>query len=133
VEILDYAAVHDSGTLVNPRSYDGQIIGGTAQGVATALAEELSFDGQGVPLPTTFWDYLMPTALDVPEVNVGHEETPSPLTAHGIKGGGEAGRLMAPGALSAAIDDALRDFGVRVTELPATGERIVGWITEGRD
>lgn len=129
VEILDYAAVHDSGTLVNPRSYDGQIVGGTAQGVATALSEELSFDAHGMPLPLTFWDYLMPTALDVPEVNIGHEETPSPLTAHGIKGGGEAGRLMAPGALSAAIDDALRDFDVRVTELPATPERIVGWIS----
>jgi CO/xanthine dehydrogenase Mo-binding subunit len=109
VEILAYAAVHDSGTLVNPRSYDGQILGGTAQGVATALSEELTYDAAGNPTTTTFWDYLMPTALDVPEVNIGHEQTPSPITAHGIKGGGEAGRLMAPGAISAAIDDALRD------------------------
>ncbi|MBN9110717.1 MAG: xanthine dehydrogenase family protein [Pseudonocardia sp.] len=128
VDILDYVAVHDSGTLVNPRSYDGQIVGGTAQGVGTALAEEMTYDAAGNPLVGTFWDYLIPTALDVPEVNFGHEETPSPITAHGIKGGGEAGRLMAPGALSAAIDDALRDHGVRVTELPATPERIVGWI-----
>jgi CO/xanthine dehydrogenase Mo-binding subunit len=131
VTILDYAAVHDSGTLVNPRSYDGQIVGGTAQGIGTALSEELAFDSHGTPLMGTFWDYLIPGALDVPDVNIGHEETPSPLTTHGIKGGGEAGRLMAPGALSAAIDDALRDYGVRVTELPATPERIVAWIEQG--
>jgi CO/xanthine dehydrogenase Mo-binding subunit len=131
VEILDYTAVHDSGTLVNPRSYDGQIVGGTAQGVATALAEELTYDAAGNPQTGTFWDYLMPTALDVPEVNIGHEQTPSPITAHGVKGGGEAGRLMAPGAISAAIDDALIDLGVRVTELPATPERVVGWIAAG--
>ena len=134
VVILDYVAVHESGTLVNPRSYDGQIIGGTAQGVATALLGELSFDENGVPLPTTFWDYLMPTALDVPEITIGQEETPSPLIAHGIKGGGEAVRLMAPGALPAAIDVALRDYGVRVTDLPATSERIIGWLSrEGQD
>jgi CO/xanthine dehydrogenase Mo-binding subunit len=133
VTILDYAAVHDSGTLVNPRSYDGQILGGTAQGIATALAEEFAFDDGGNPITTTFWDYLMPTAMDVPEMNIGHQETPSPITVNGVKGGGEAGRLMAPGALSAAIDDALRDYGVRVRELPATPERIIALIDEARD
>jgi CO/xanthine dehydrogenase Mo-binding subunit len=128
VEILKYAAVHDAGTMVNPRSLEGQIIGGTAQGVATALLEELVFDDQGQPLSTAFTDFLMPTAMEVPELDIGHEETPSPLTEYGIKGGGEAGRMMAPGALSAAIDDALVDFGVHVTELPATPERITRWI-----
>lgn len=131
VKILDYAAVHDAGTMVNPRSLEGQIIGGTAQGVATALLEELVFDDQGQPLSTTFMDFLMPTAMEVPEVTIGHEETPSPITVHGIKGGGEAGRMMAPSAMSAAIDDALSSFGVYVRELPATPARIVQWITEG--
>jgi CO/xanthine dehydrogenase Mo-binding subunit len=128
VKILKYAAVHDAGTMVNPRSLEGQIIGGTAQGVATALLEELVFDDQGQPLSTSFMDFLMPTAMEIPELAIGHEETPSPLTEYGIKGGGEAGRMMAPGALSAAIDDALIDYGVHVTELPATPERITRWI-----
>jgi CO/xanthine dehydrogenase Mo-binding subunit len=130
VEILKYVAVHDSGTIVNPRSLEGQVIGGTVQGIATALLEEFEFDDHGQPLTTTFWDFLMPTAMEVPEFILGHEETPSPITVHGIKGGGEAGRLVAPGAISAAIDDALTDFGVHVTELPATPERIMRWIAD---
>jgi 3-oxo-Delta1-steroid hydratase/dehydrogenase large subunit len=130
VEILKYAAVHDAGTMVNPRSLEGQIVGGTAQGVATALLEEIVYDDQGQPLSTAFTDFLMPTAMEVPELAIGHEETPSPLTEYGIKGGGEAGRMMAPGAVSAAIDDALVEHGVRVTELPATPERITRWISD---
>jgi CO/xanthine dehydrogenase Mo-binding subunit len=128
VEILRYAAVHDAGTMVNPRSLEGQIIGGTAQGVATALLEELVYDDQGQLLSTSFMDFLMPTAMEVPELLIGHEETPSPITEFGIKGGGEAGRMMAPGAVSAAIDDALREYGVHVTDLPATPERILDWV-----
>jgi CO/xanthine dehydrogenase Mo-binding subunit len=130
VQILKYVAVHDAGTMVNPRSLEGQIIGGTAQGVATALLEELVYDDQGQLLSSSFMDFLLPTAMEVPELAIGHEETPSPLTEYGIKGGGEAGRMMAPGAVSAAIDDALVDYGVRVTELPATPERIRGWIVQ---
>ena len=128
VEILRYGAVHDAGTMVNPRSLEGQIIGGTAQGVATALLEELVYDEDGQLLSTSFMDFLMPTSMEVPELVIGHEETPSPLTEFGIKGGGEAGRMMAPGAISAAIDDALRDYDVHVTDLPATPERILDWV-----
>jgi CO/xanthine dehydrogenase Mo-binding subunit len=128
VEILRYAAVHDAGTMVNPRSLEGQIIGGTAQGVATALLEELVYDDAGNLLSTSFMDFLMPTAMEVPELLIGHEETPSPITEYGIKGGGEAGRMMAPGAISAAIDDALREYDVHVTDLPATPERILDWV-----
>jgi CO/xanthine dehydrogenase Mo-binding subunit len=131
VEILRYAAVHDAGTMVNPRSLEGQIVGGTAQGVATALLEEVVYDDQGQPLSTSFMDFLMPTAMEVPELEIGHEETPSPITEYGIKGGGEAGRMMAPGALSAAIDDALVEYDVHVSELPATPERITRWIANG--
>ena len=130
VEILRYAAVHDAGTMVNPRSLEGQIVGGTAQGVATALLEELVYDDQGQLLSTSFMDFLMPTAMEVPELLIGHEETPSPITEYGIKGGGEAGRMMAPGAISAALDDALREYDVHVTDLPATPERILDWVGE---
>ena len=131
VECLKYVAVHDCGRIVNPRSLDGQVIGGTAQGIATALLEELVYDEQGQLQSSTFMDFLMPTSKEVPEIIVGHEETLSPLTTHGIKGGGEAGRMMAPSAISSAIDDALSDFGVHVTRLPATPERIKRWMAEG--
>jgi carbon-monoxide dehydrogenase large subunit len=132
VTYLKYVAVHDAGTLVNPRSLGGQIIGGTAQAIGTTLFERYVYDRDGQLLTSSYMDYLIPTAMEVPEVDVGHEETPSPFTVHGIKGGGEGGRMMTPAALSAAIDDALAPFGARCNELPATPEMIVGWIEEGR-
>jgi CO/xanthine dehydrogenase Mo-binding subunit len=125
-----YVAVHDCGTLVNPRSLEGHIIGGTVQGIGTALMEEFVYDADGGFHSGTYHDYVMPSAIEAPEIVIGHVETPSPYTPHGIKGGGEAGRMMAPGAISAAIDDALAPFGVRVRTLPATPERILGWIEE---
>ncbi len=128
VSFLRYTAVHDAGTVVNPRSLNGHIIGGIAQGLGTALLEEFVYDESGQLLTSSYQDYLIPSALDVPEVVVGHHETPSPYTVHGIKGAGEGGRMMAPAAISSAIDDALRPLGVRVRELPATPERILGWI-----
>jgi CO/xanthine dehydrogenase Mo-binding subunit len=74
----------------------------------------------------------MPTSMDVPSMTVGHLETPSPFTPHGIKGGGEAGRLMAPAAISSAIDDALSAYGVRVDTMPATPARIAAWVRRAR-
>jgi CO/xanthine dehydrogenase Mo-binding subunit len=71
--------------------------------------------------------------MEVPELVVGHQETPSPYTVHGIKGGGEGGRMMAPAAISSAIEDALKPFGVRVNELPATPERVLDWIEDARE
>ena len=132
VTFLQYVAVHDAGTLVNPRSLGGQIIGGTAQGIGTALYEQYAYDKDGQLVTSSYMDYLIPSAMEVPDLEIGHEETPSPFTVHGIKGGGEGGRMMTPAALSAAIDDALAPFGVRCNELPATPERIVNWIEEGR-
>jgi CO/xanthine dehydrogenase Mo-binding subunit len=130
VEFLKYAAVHDCGTVVNPRSLNGHIIGGTAQGIGTALLEEYIYDDEGQLLTTNYQEYLMPSAMDVPEMVVGRHQTPSPYTVHGIKGGGEGGRMIAPAAISSAIEDALRPLGVRVNELPATPERLLGWIEE---
>jgi CO/xanthine dehydrogenase Mo-binding subunit len=132
LKFLKYVAVHDAGTLVNPRSLDGQIIGGTAHGIGTALYEQYIYDSQGQLLTSSYMDYLIPTAMEVPEVTIGHQETPSPFTVHGIKGGGEGGRMMAPAAIAAAIDDALEPLGVRCNVLPATPERILNWIEEAR-
>lgn len=124
VSFLDYAAVHDCGTLVNPRSLAGHIQGGTAQGIGTALYEEFVYDDDGQLLTASYLDYPIPTAMEVPELKIGHVETPSPWTPHGIKGGGEGGRMMAPAAINAAVNDALAPLGVRITELPMTPDRI---------
>jgi CO/xanthine dehydrogenase Mo-binding subunit len=132
VEFLKYTAVHDCGTLVNPRSLDGHIIGGVAQGIGTALLEEYVYDEEGQLVNASYQDYLIPSAMEVPEVAIDHQETPSPYTVHGIKGGGEGGRMMAPAAISSAIEDALKPFGVRVRTLPATPERVLGWIEEAK-
>ena len=132
VKILSYAAVHDCGTLVNPRSLAGHIVGGTAQGIGTALYEEFVYDTDGQLLSSTFLDYLIPSAMEVPELKIGHAETPSPYTPHGIKGGGEGGRMMAPAALNAPVNDALAPLGVRVTELPMTPDRILAALRAAR-
>ena len=132
VTFLAYAAVHDCGTLVNPRSLAGHIVGGTAQGIGTALHEEFVYDGDGQLLTGSFLDYLLPSAMEVPELRIGHVETPSPYTPHGIKGGGEGGRMMAPAAINAAVNDALAPLGVRLTELPMTPERILTALRAAR-
>jgi CO/xanthine dehydrogenase Mo-binding subunit len=115
---LDYTAVHDAGTVVNPAALGGHVTGGATQGIGTALYEEFVYDNQGQLRTTSLWDFLVPTSLEAPSFHIGHVETPSPYTEYGIKGGGEGGRMVAPAAVSAAIDDALADLGVRVTELP---------------
>lgn len=132
VDFLDYVAVHDCGTMVNPRSLEGHMIGGTAQGIGTTLHEEFVYDAEGNFQSGNMLNYLIPTSMDVPLVKCGHHETPSPYTPYGIKGGGEGGRMMAPGAIFSAIDDALEPFGVRMRDLPATPERIVQAIEAAR-
>lgn len=131
LQFLDYVAVHDAGTVVNPATLAGHVIGGTAQGIGTALYEELVYDEDGQFQSSTFMDYLIPTAMEVPEIRVGHVETPSPYTEYGIKGGGEGGRMVAPAVVSAAIDDALDDFGVRITELPVRPSVITAQVEAG--
>lgn len=128
VKFLKFIAVHDVGTVLNPRSLQGQIRGGIAQGIGLALLEEVAYSAEGQPLTATFVDYLLPSATDVPDIEVYHHETPSPFTAYGVKGGGEGGRMVAPPAVTSAIEDALRPFGVNIGELPITPEKIVAWV-----
>jgi len=125
VEILDYVIVEDGGTLVNPMIADGQVYGGTAQGVGTALYEEMPFDAQGQPLATTLADYLLPSAAEVPAMRIDHLETPSPYTRFGQKGIGEGGAIAPPAAIANAVNDALAPLGVEITESPLTPRRIV--------
>src|SRR5712671_2362415 len=133
VEILDYAIVEDGGVLVNPMVVDGQIFGGLAQGIGTALLEEMPFDASGQPLASTLADYLLPGAAEVPEPRVDHMETPSPYTQFGVKGIGEGGAIAPPAAITNAINDALRPLGVELTHSPVTPRRIVEAILDARD
>ena len=132
VEILDYVIVEDGGTLVNPMIVDGQVFGGTAQGVGTALYEEMPFDAHGQPLATTLADYLLPSATEVPSIRIDHIETPSPYTRFGQKGIGEGGAIAPPAAIANAVNDALAPLGVEITESPLTPRRIVEAILASR-
>ena len=126
--LLRYVVQHDCGTLVNPMLVEGQICGGVAQGVGGSFYERLVYDASGQPLTTTFMDFLMPTALEIPAIEIGHSETPSPLNALGIKGVGEAGAIPVPALVAEAIDDALAPLGVRVREMPLDPDRLLRLI-----
>ena len=125
VEILDYVIAEDGGVLINPMVVDGQIHGGLAQGVGTALYEEMRFDPSGQPLASTFADYLLPGPVEVPEPRIDHMETPSPYTRFGQKGIGEGGAIAPPAAITNAINDALAGLGIELTVSPVTPRRIV--------
>jgi carbon-monoxide dehydrogenase large subunit len=128
IEILDYVVVEDGGTLVNPMIVDGQICGGTVQGIGTCLYEEMPFSPQGQPLAATLADYLVPSATEVPRIRMLHMETPSPYTEFGIKGLGEGGAVGPPAAIVCAVNDALRPLRVEVHDLPLTPARILAAI-----
>jgi CO/xanthine dehydrogenase Mo-binding subunit len=132
VKFLDYSAVHDAGTIVNPITLGGHIMGGTAMGIGTAMLEEFQYDDQGQLLNASFADYHIPGINDVPKVEIGHIETPSPYTEYGIKGGGEGGRMGSPSALARAIEDALKPFNVSVDVLPITPKRIHELMRDAR-
>jgi carbon-monoxide dehydrogenase large subunit len=132
VELIDYAIVEDGGKLVNPMVVDGQIYGGMAQGIGTALYEEMLFDEQGQPLASTFADYLLPGAMEVPEPKLIHLETLSPWTEFGVKGIGEGGAIAPPAAIANAINDALKPLGVELAVSPMSPRRIAGAIAAAR-
>ena len=117
LEILDYVVVEDGGTLVNPMIVDGQILGGAAQGIGTALYEEMRFDAQGQPLASTLSDYLLPGPAEVPDIRILHMETPSPYTRFGQKGIGEGGAIAPPAAITNAVNDALKGLGAELLVL----------------
>ena len=121
---------HDSGTVINPMIVDGQVQGGVAHGVGNALFEWMKYDAEAQPLTTTFQDYLLPAAPDVPGCVIEHVETPNPLNPLGVKGAGEGGTIPAPATIIAAIEDALSPFGVHFAETPLTPARIVQALSD---
>jgi aerobic carbon-monoxide dehydrogenase large subunit len=130
VRIVDYVIVEDCGTMVNPMIVEGQTLGGAAQGIGTALLEEMPFDGNGQPLAATLADYLLPAATDMPHIAVHHLETPSPNTEYGIKGVGEGGAIPPPAAILNAVNDALRPRGVEINETPVTPHKILAALAQ---
>ena len=132
VEILDYVIAEDGGTLINPMVVDGQIYGGAAQGIGTALYEEMPYDSAGQPLASTLADYMLPGATEVPSLRILHMETPSPYTAFGQKGIGEGGAIAPPAAIVNAINDALAELGVELTETPVTPRKVLAAIAAAK-
>ncbi|OJU91472.1 MAG: carbon monoxide dehydrogenase [Burkholderiales bacterium 66-5] len=125
VKILDYVAVHDCGTVVNPMTLAGHVRGGAVQGIGTALYEHIGYDAEGQLLTGSFADYHIPSVHEAPaHIRVGHVSTPSPYTEYGIKGGGEGGRMAAPPLIVQAVENALQDYGVQLSEVPLTPRRL---------
>ncbi|WP_396898461.1 xanthine dehydrogenase family protein molybdopterin-binding subunit [Mycolicibacterium sp.] len=124
VDITRYIVSEDVGPMINPNVVEGQIAGGTVQGIGGALLEQLSYDDAGNPLASTFVDYLLPTATDVPTIEYGHVEIPGPGVG-GYKGAGEGGAIGSAPAVINAINDALAPLGVTLTTLPASPAAIV--------
>jgi carbon-monoxide dehydrogenase large subunit len=125
IEIKKYVIGHDCGTVINPVLVDGQVLGGFAAGIGNALLEESLYDATAQPQSTSYLDYSLPSALDVPPVELVHIHTPSPLNPLGAKGAGEGGTIPAPAAIANAVEDALRATGARITHLPLTPARVV--------
>jgi CO/xanthine dehydrogenase Mo-binding subunit len=126
LEILKYVVVHDCGTIVNPLIVEGQVHGGVAQGIGNSFYEQLAFDADGQLLNATLADYLLPTALEVPRMELGHTVTPSPLNPLGIKGVGEAGAIPVGPLFAQALEDALGlpAKGVELLEIPLSPSRL---------
>jgi carbon-monoxide dehydrogenase large subunit len=132
VKILRYLAIDDCGRMLNPMIVEGQIHGGICQGIGGALFENFAYDDAGNPLSTTFMDYLMPGTTDIPNIEVGHLETPSTFI-NGIKGVGESGAIAPPAALAAAVEDAIAPIGrCFVNQTPLTPERVLSYVDEAR-
>jgi CO/xanthine dehydrogenase Mo-binding subunit len=126
LKVLKYVVVHDCGTVINPMILAGQIHGGVAQGIGNAFYEKLHFDDQGQLLNASLADYLLPTALEVPRMELAHTVTTSPLNPLGIKGAGEAGAIPVGPLVAQAIEDAL-DLprqGFELLEIPLSPSRL---------
>jgi aerobic carbon-monoxide dehydrogenase large subunit len=128
VKLLRYIVAEDCGPMINPSVVEGQVAGGTIQGIGGALLEELAFDEDGNPLATTFMDYLLPTATEVPTIEYGHDVVTPASAAGGYKGVGEGGAIGAPPAVVNAVADALAPFGVVVERLPLSPQAVIALL-----
>ena len=131
VRVINYVAMQDSGTLINPMLVEGQVQGGIAHGLGNALLEWMGYDESGQPVTTTFADYLLPGATEVPMMTTLFKQTPSPLNPLGAKGAGEVSTIPTAAAIISAIEDALQPFGVRIAQTPIMPAKLVAMIRAG--
>jgi carbon-monoxide dehydrogenase large subunit len=123
----------DCGVMINPMIVEGQIRGGVAQGIAAALYERFVYDDEGQPVTSTLMDYLVPTATEIPPIEIIHLETPCEFTETGAKGVGEGGTMGAPAAVACAVADALAHLDVEIDHLPVTPDRLLAAIKESQE
>ena len=124
VKILRYVSVHDCGTIINPQRVEGQVYGGVMHGIGGALYEELAYDDNGQFLAGSFMDYLCPTAMEAPTLDIAHVSVPSPFSTLGTKGCGEGSAMTAPAVLANGVNDALAPLGAGIHELPLSPHRV---------
>jgi CO/xanthine dehydrogenase Mo-binding subunit len=127
-----YVVVHDCGTVLNPLVVDGFVYGGIGHGVGGAMYENFAYDERGQLLAASFMDYLMPTAAEVPRVELHEQCTPTPLHPYGAKGTAEGAYMTAPAAIASAIEDAVAPLGIRITEVPVTPQLIFDAVAAAR-
>ncbi len=132
VQVLRYAVAEDCGRVINPMIVEGQVHGGVAQGIGAALLEEVVYSEDGQLMTGSLMDYVLPSATEIPEMDVLHVEAESPSTLGGFRGMGEGGTIGAPAAIANAVSDALSPLGIEVCELPATPERIYRLVQGAR-
>jgi aerobic carbon-monoxide dehydrogenase large subunit len=132
VELARYVAVDDVGTVINPMIVDGQVQGGIAQGVAQALYEEAVYDEEGNLVTGSMVNYLVPSAVELPNFELDRTESPSPTNPMGVKGVGETGTIASTAAVMNAVVDGLAPFDVTDVDMPAKPERVWTAIQEGR-
>ncbi len=130
LKVLKYVVVHDCGEVINPLILDGQIHGGVAQGIGNAYYEKLSYSEEGQLLSGSFMDYLIPTSMETPRMEIDHVVTPSPLNPLGTKGAGEAGAIPVGPLFAQAIEDALEDTGIEILEIPLSPSRVWELVQE---
>src|SRR5215470_5604140 len=132
IKVDRFAVAEDCGRLVNPLIVDGQVHGGVAQGIGAALYEEVIYDDQGQINTASLVDYLVPSACEIPPIQVVHLESESPTTLGGFRGMGEGGTIGSPAAIANAVNDALSPLGIEINELPITPERLFRLVKAAR-
>jgi len=130
IKILHYVMAHDSGNLINPMIVDGQVQGSVAHGIGNATLEWMRYDDQAQPITTNFGEYLLPMATDVPAVDIIHLYSPSPLNPLGVKGAGEGGTIPAAAAIISAIENALGETGIFLTDAPLTPPKLFALLKQ---
>ena len=130
ITLIKYSVAHDCGRMLNPQLVEGQVLGGVVHGIGNALFERMHYDESGQPLSVNYGEYFLPLAAEMPPIEIAHQETLSPLNPMGVKGAGEGGTLPAANAVIAAIENALKPFGVVVNDYPVDPERICELLDE---